>query len=95
MCYSARMSERAIEISAGALRAVAKLYGKGHGLYASAIGEDDAEELWFASMLNVMRGGERLVRRNVETMMLGSSLVYVYHLTEDGHELRRQVAVPA
>ena len=81
-------------LSGGALRALlrhTRRDGDG-GLFDSVLGVDDAEELWFCSMLRAANGKERLVRREPWVSSLSGQTTYTFFLTDAGRALHAKAA---
>jgi hypothetical protein len=80
------MVEEGCVLSPGARRALLKHRRDDGGLSEHVLGKDDAEELWFCSMLSQIHHGIKLVTREAWTG--GDSIVWSYTLTEEGKRVR-------
>jgi hypothetical protein len=80
-------------LSEGAARALLKHTRLDGPLAEEFLGTDDAEELWFCSMLRATSGGKRLCARIAWTNGINGHTNYSYTLTEVGRALRNAIAM--
>jgi hypothetical protein len=82
-------------LSEGAVRALMKHTRVDGALNEGVLGAEDAEELWFCSMVRATTGGKRLCTREARTSGISGSTHFIYSLTAVGRAIHNAIATEA